>query len=103
MSDGWIGMDGISPDRSISRSPSGDNKGVYFFSILVYLGLSWSIWFCVGVSGSTYITIEHCRTLNPTGGIGWIGWISPGGRRYRAHYGANNRQINKHKESWINS
>ena len=24
--DGWDGMDGISPDRSISRSPSGDNK-----------------------------------------------------------------------------
>ena len=24
--DGWIGWDGISPDRSISRSPSGDNK-----------------------------------------------------------------------------
>ena len=69
----WMGLDGISPDRSISRSPSGDNKGVYFFSFLVYLGLSWSIWFCLGVSGSTYITIEHCRTLNPTGGIGWIG------------------------------
>ena len=26
MSDGWIGI-GISPDRSISRSPSGDNSG----------------------------------------------------------------------------
>ena len=22
----WIGWDGISPDRSISRSPSGENK-----------------------------------------------------------------------------
>ena len=49
-------MDGISPDRSISRSPGGDKKLGQLLSTRV-IGLIGSTWVYFGVLGSTWINL----------------------------------------------
>ena len=45
-------------------------------STWVYLGLLGSTWVYLGLSWMIEITIEHCRTLKATGGMGdGMGWM----------------------------
>ena len=58
-------------------------------STWVYLGLLGSTWVYLGLSGSPWVCVGHFRTLKPISGLDGLDWKSPGGRRYRAPYGAN--------------
>ena len=61
------------------------------WSRMVSDGLRWSQMVLGGLSQLFSITIEWFKTPKPISGLGWMGWIgSPGGRGYRAPYGANN-------------
>ena len=67
---------------------------VFRWSRLVSDGLGWSRMFLDGLSGLSESAIEWFKTPKPLSGWDWD-WMGldgyPGGRRYRAPYGANNR------------
>ena len=76
------------------------------WSQMVSDGLRWSQMALGGLSQLIYITIEWFKTPKPISGLGWDwdgwmdGWIgSPGGRGYRAPYGANKVKFLKEEKT----
>ena len=65
------------------------------WSRVVSNGLGWSQMVSDGLGCSFSVDLDYHRTPKPISGLGWDwDWIgSPGGRGYRAPYGANNTPI----------